>query len=111
VKLKDLINNQIMSYFDLEIASLDDFFDFCVISVRIIFCLEVYWVFFHSFIFDHVVDSNSKHQIIIEYCVRERKIDFFERVFSFATDASICLVFCRFWFIFWDSDFSTINHW
>jgi hypothetical protein len=89
-----------MLYFCLEIAFLDDFLDFCMISVRIIFNFEVNRVFFHSLIFDHVADSNSKHQIIIEYCVWERKIDFFEDVSSLSTNASIVLVFCCFWFIF-----------
>jgi hypothetical protein len=106
VKLKSLINNQIMSYFDLEIAFLDDIFDFCMIFVRIIFK-----IFLHFFIFDHVVDNNSKHQIIIGYCVWERNINFFEDVFFFSTNSSIYLIFCCFWFIFWDSDFSAMRHW
>jgi hypothetical protein len=111
VKLKSLTNNQVVSYFDLEIVSFDDFFDFFMIFVRIIFDLEFYRILFHSFTFDHVADNNSKHQIIIEYYVWERKIDFFEDVFFFSTDASIFLVLCCFWFIFWDSDFSAMRHW
>jgi hypothetical protein len=110
VKLKSLTNNQVMSYLDLEIAFFDDFFDSCMIFVRIIFNFEIYRIFFHFFIFDHVVDNNSKHQIIIEYCVWERKIDFFEDVFSFSTNASIFLVLCCFWFIFLSSDFSAMRH-
>ncbi len=99
-----------MSYFDIEIAFFDRFFDFCMIFVRVIFDFEVYEIFFHSLTFDHVVDNNSKHQIIIQYCVWERKIDFFEDVFFFSTDASIVFVFCCFWFIFCDLDLSAMRH-
>jgi hypothetical protein len=111
MKLKNLTNNDVMSYLDLEIVSFDDFFEFWVISVRIFFCFEVYEILFHFLAFRYVVDNNTKHQIIIEYCVWERKIDFFKRVFFLAIHASIFLVFCRFWFILCDSDLFAMSHW
>jgi hypothetical protein len=110
MKLKRLTNNDVMIKFRLRISSFRRFFDFRVFFIRIIFDFKVDRVFLHSFDFCHEIYDDSKHQVIIQYCIRRRIIDSFERVISFFTNASIIVVFCRFWIVDWDSCFATMNH-
>jgi hypothetical protein len=110
MKLKCLINNDVMIKFRLRISSFRRLFDFRVFFIRIIFDFKVDRIFLHSFDFCHEIYDDSKHQVIIQYCIRRRIIDSFERVISFFTDASIIFVLCRFWVVDWDSCFATMNH-
>jgi hypothetical protein len=65
VKLISLTDYYVMSCSRLEISSFRRFFNVDVIFVEIIFYFEINKIFFYSFVLDHEIDKNSKHQIIV----------------------------------------------
>jgi hypothetical protein len=110
MKLKRLTNNDVMIKFRFRISSFRRLLDFRVFFIRIIFDFKVDRVFLHFLDFCHEIYDDSKHQVIIQYCIRKEIIDSFERVIFFFTNASIIFVLCRFWIVDWDSCFATMNH-